>query len=344
VKLSETYPAKLPDLFHGGQVVVLARYTGQGATTVELTGKVGSEEKTFVYELKFPEKTGEERAFVEQLWARRKVGYLLDEIRRNGEKAELKDEVIKLAKKHGITTPYTSYLVVPDVATPTPPVTWANPQRAPGAAARTRFLHRGLNQAEDPAPTPDSNVGTPLQTFQSGSVTTIRPHGASFSGSGTTTEYAPAAPMQPSSAPVPTGDSPAFIYAQTTQLKEALKNGQANTGKLGVDLAVTLEEMRTNCHVGQTKARRAAGRTCNEVSGVWVDDGYDAKMATVRVKALSAAYFKLLQKQASLGEVFKLGTRVIWVTPSGTALVIDPTAGEESISDEQIEQLFRAKK
>ena len=75
-----------------------------------------------------------------------------------------------------------------------------------------------------------------------------------------------------------------------------------------------------------------------------MDDAYDAKMTTVRIKALSAAYFKLLQKQASLGEVFKLGTRIVWVTPSGTALVIDPTAGEESISDEQIEALFRAKK
>src|SRR5262249_45678228 len=66
VHLSETYPTKLPDLFHGGQVVVLARYDGHGAKTVELTGKVGSEERKFVYELKFPEKTGDERAFVEQ--------------------------------------------------------------------------------------------------------------------------------------------------------------------------------------------------------------------------------------------------------------------------------------
>ena len=62
---------------------------------------------------------GEDRAttgkdFVEQLWARRKVGYLLDQIRVNGEKKELVDEVVALAKRYGITTPYTSYLVVPD--------------------------------------------------------------------------------------------------------------------------------------------------------------------------------------------------------------------------------------
>src|SRR5262249_10267379 len=55
---------------------------------------------------------------VEDLWARRKVGYLLDQIRANGEKKELVEEVVTLAKRYGITTPYTSYLVVPDAAVP----------------------------------------------------------------------------------------------------------------------------------------------------------------------------------------------------------------------------------
>src|SRR5271154_7142167 len=45
---------------------------------------------------------------------------MLDQIRANGEKKELVDEVVTLAKRYGITTPYTSYLVVPDG--PLPPV------------------------------------------------------------------------------------------------------------------------------------------------------------------------------------------------------------------------------
>ena len=79
---------------------------------------VGKEKKEFVYEVTFPDKTNDEHAFVEQLWARRKVGYMLDQIRANGEKKELVDEVTALAKKYGITTPYTSYLIVPDAAVP----------------------------------------------------------------------------------------------------------------------------------------------------------------------------------------------------------------------------------
>src|SRR5262249_5972767 len=45
-------------------------------------------------------------------------GVLLDHIRLNGENKELVDEVTALAKKYGITTPYTSYLIVPDGPAP----------------------------------------------------------------------------------------------------------------------------------------------------------------------------------------------------------------------------------
>ncbi len=84
VSLNEVYPPQLPDLFHGSQLVVLARYTGKGPVAVKLTGTVGMETKEFVYELTFPEKSSGDKTFVEDLWARRKVGYLLDQIRING--------------------------------------------------------------------------------------------------------------------------------------------------------------------------------------------------------------------------------------------------------------------
>ena len=118
VTLSEIYPPELPDLFHGQQLIVLGRYTGKGQAAIKLTGTVGKEDEEFVYETTFPDKTGESKEFVEHLWARRKVGYMLDQIRANGEKKELVDEVVALAKRYGITTPYTSYLIVPDAPMP----------------------------------------------------------------------------------------------------------------------------------------------------------------------------------------------------------------------------------
>src|SRR5262245_48916637 len=118
IRLEEVYPPNLPDLFHGGQLVVLGRYTGQGPAAIKLSGMMGKETREFVYETTFQPKTGEERDFVEHIWARRKVGYLLDQIRVNGEKKELMDELLALAKKYAIATPFTSHLIVPDQAMP----------------------------------------------------------------------------------------------------------------------------------------------------------------------------------------------------------------------------------
>src|SRR5262249_4416088 len=39
VTVSEVYPQKLPDLFHGGQVVVMGKYTGSGPVAIKLTGE-----------------------------------------------------------------------------------------------------------------------------------------------------------------------------------------------------------------------------------------------------------------------------------------------------------------
>ena len=112
--MSELYAPQLPDLFHGSQLVVFGRFSGSGHSAVKLSGKLGGEDKEFVYEVDFPSKTDNGREFVEALWARRKVGFILDQIRVNGEQTELVTEVTALAKKYGIATPYTSYLVVPD--------------------------------------------------------------------------------------------------------------------------------------------------------------------------------------------------------------------------------------
>jgi Ca-activated chloride channel family protein len=107
------YPADLPDLFKGDQLVVAGRYIGAGDAEAKLTGNVGGREQTFTYKLHFDDrKTTDE--YVPRLWATRRVGFLLDEIRIHGETAELRDETTELARKYGIVTPYTAYLIVED--------------------------------------------------------------------------------------------------------------------------------------------------------------------------------------------------------------------------------------
>ncbi len=139
IVLSEMYPPELPDLFQGGQLVVAGRYRGQGKATLVLSGLVGAEKKEFSYDVHFQNRTANEYAFVEHLWARRKVGYLLDQMRANGEKKELVDETKLLARKYGIVTPYTSYLIRSEGVMP---VVNPNPAKLQAQGQRPVILNR----------------------------------------------------------------------------------------------------------------------------------------------------------------------------------------------------------
>ncbi len=133
----DVYPKRLGDLFKGSQLVVMGRYRTPKDGTAVLKGQVNGKQQVFEYR-GTATANGKAYDFVPRLWAIRKVGFLLDEIRLNGEKPELKDEIVALGKKYGIVTPYTSYLVVED--TPMP----VAQQRPPPAPWRER--------AEDEAP------------------------------------------------------------------------------------------------------------------------------------------------------------------------------------------------
>lgn len=103
-------PNRLPDLFKGGQIILAGRYHSAGRVTLHVRGQANARRQSFQYDFNFPERE-REREFVARLWATRRVGDLLEDIRMNGENAELKDEVVALAKEFGLVTPYTSYLV-----------------------------------------------------------------------------------------------------------------------------------------------------------------------------------------------------------------------------------------
>lgn len=106
-------PSTLPDLFRGQQVMVAGRYRGSGKARFRLEGKVGKESRRFEVEVELPEKN-QDLDHVASVWGHRQVGHLLDQVRLRGETADLKNEIIQLAKQYGIVTPYTSWLVVDD--------------------------------------------------------------------------------------------------------------------------------------------------------------------------------------------------------------------------------------
>jgi Ca-activated chloride channel family protein len=111
IEVTDVYPEPLPDLFAGTQLVVVGRYEGEGTVTLRLTGTVNGQVQTLSYDgQEFPQRATE-MDFLPRLWATRKIGYLLKEIRLHGENEELVDEVVDLSLRYGVMTPYTSFLV-----------------------------------------------------------------------------------------------------------------------------------------------------------------------------------------------------------------------------------------
>lgn len=106
------YPAEITDLFAGEQITVVGVYReGVENLTITLSGTVGGVETQYVYDnLELRQNAGGE-PFIARLWATRRIGDLLNNIRLNGENPELVESIVSLSVRYGIITPYTSFLI-----------------------------------------------------------------------------------------------------------------------------------------------------------------------------------------------------------------------------------------
>lgn len=109
------YPRNIPDVFRGSQVTLIGRYNNQTsleAIKLKLSGKSSGSVRTIAYDnLRFPLRE-DANEYLPRLWATRRVGWLMEQVRTNGEQKELRDEIVDLGTRYGIVTPYTSYLAL----------------------------------------------------------------------------------------------------------------------------------------------------------------------------------------------------------------------------------------
>jgi len=123
VRLSEIYPRELPDLFAGEDLVLFGRYDGQTLrpATVTVTGRRNGKVERYSTEASFRNGTGRgaeaggasrSDEYIARLWASRKVGALVQQVRLGGPDPEIVEEIRRTALRYGILTEYTSYLVL----------------------------------------------------------------------------------------------------------------------------------------------------------------------------------------------------------------------------------------
>jgi uncharacterized protein YegL len=328
VEVRQLHPRSLGDLFRGSQLLVVGRYRGEGTARIRLHGKVNGTPVEHRFEGGFAPR-GPETAFVQRLWAVRHVGWLLDQIRLHGESRELREEVVALAKKHGIVTPYTSYLVVEDVVAST------------GAGLRP-----GTGGAEPPMP-----------PRRRGEVQDRGAGGAVGAGSGEAGRFAEtgralrglaggAAPGSPSgeaearSRPQSDAAKPGAEdenRAEATRRSDAEKERESLKAKFdrdyfrdAVETSLALRKLR-DATTGEGGGagiliRQVDGRTFYWVEGVYVEAAAlalgPAEIAALpRVVAFSPEYFELLKAGPEIARILALGEAVLFRGAGGFVLV-----------------------
>jgi Ca-activated chloride channel family protein len=149
ISVYDLYPSPLPDLFSGSQIVVVGRYHHGGTTDVTLTGTVNGQNQTFQFpDQDFAARVNPEtplsnpQSAIPRLWATRKIGYLLNQVRLHGPEREMVDQIVRISIRYGIVTPYTSYLVTEPTAL--------------GAEEQDRIIQDQMNQMQTQAPAPSS--------------------------------------------------------------------------------------------------------------------------------------------------------------------------------------------
>ncbi|MFL5322314.1 MAG: VIT domain-containing protein [Myxococcaceae bacterium] len=285
----DVYPRKLPDLFKGTQLVVMGRFRKPGDAKVVLAGSLNGAKKTFEYGTTLDPQSKRDE-FIPRLWAIRKVGFLLEEIRLRGERPELREEVTALGKKFGIVTPYTSYLVVEDqpmnVAQnrpPNPPPVFHPWEESRGGLKGSAS---GGGSADDSF---DKVFGAPKKKADSA------PMGAPM--------VAPADTMSTSE-----GKQAVAVSRATKQMKEEEKSASAD------------EPVRVAS--GKTFVYRNGVWTDSEAVS---NPGTQLK-----IKFLSKAYFALLDAKPELKAALSLGDHVVVMIARGKSIAISDGGEEDA--------------
>lgn len=357
--LREPYPGRIPDLFAGGQLLVLGRYKEQGKARVILTGDLNGKPQRYTYELALPERElGQE--FIPRLWAGRRIGFLLEEIRLKGENKELKDEVIRLSKDHGIVTPYTSYLVEePNLPRPglerralgiDPHMEGLGAAPGVGGFGRENFGLKGdAGLRGGAAPPSAARPAVPQSAPRAGA----SKDGYAEAGKKLKVPAGTPGPQGPRNVPTPgtsaaesqeAQDATTRFYSLYRQQARQQQDGfDRSTGWNAVEASRRLQQLKSKeqADVEVEVNRTVEGRRFQWQQQRWQDESVaQGKPKVVAIKYGSDAYFKLIAARQDWARFASLGKQVTFRTGKTTVVAIGEK-GAEKLSDSQVQALSK---
>jgi Ca-activated chloride channel family protein len=308
IQASKMYPREIPDLFAGSTLTIFGRYEGNGKATVTLTGETDATAEPgaakYEYPLEFPE--GEKaNDFLPRLWASRRIGYLLDEMRLHGESDELKDEVVELSLKYGIMTPYTSYLVLEKNSPLRAEVTRLSQRQQTTFPDQRRYSVAGQQgPAGPPGQITEEEVGAGLKSQEG-----------------------------------------AQAVAASVEVQGMKQTEQAQPAPEEIDAAnlVNLARLQQERKAPQEALalQQVGDKSFVQIDSAWVDlEAQNQEGAAVMgIQYLSDAYFEAVSLVPDLGKYFALGERVTLRIGNLIIQVVEPQEEGQTLTDEQREQL-----
>lgn len=345
VETFDIYPKNLPDLFTGSQIVIAGRYRGNGPGTVRLAGSAQGKESAFRLANAFGESAAH-NALVPRIWAARKIGYLLDEVRLH-QNREVIDEIIRLSREYGILTPYTTYLaderqdlavrgrlLLPEANAPLVEYdvdnsvivrsdrearveleALAGRGRASSGAMET---HRSLSakgyQKADRAPaSAQGEVAGRLGNMSRGPYGGAGVFGDGIGGIGAG-QQGPALSAPP---------------------RNVLAQDYADVSKLALGKAANTPGYKQIQDSARMQA--VAGRVFYRRKDIWFDKDYKSGQKVIKVKALSDAHFQLLRAVPGLSKYTTVGEEVVLVL--GKTAVQIGKEGKEKLTPAEMKEL-----
>lgn len=343
VGISDLFPPKPGDLYHGRQVVLTGRFSDVKDGQIVLTARRGDEKLRYVWDnVRFDPL--EDATYVSRIWAGRKIAYLLDRIRLHGETPEMVDEVTQLAMTHGIQTPYTAWLVAPE---------------SERQGIRTETLSRNRGRTDDFFGNPEGGSATGFRQQRAGGGR------GNFFQDDNGVEGGPARESFPALRSVEqtqemqdlfdvaSEDEDLTAWWTESQRGEEVPlvvggrvlQSDAIDATFG-EAAVRVSKLNADLRDGQTTGAGAIPqnmrtvRTINKreylnFRGVLVDAKITEEHDVITVKFGSDAYFDLVMARSDLRKVLAASPYVLLIVNDTTVVAVRPDKGIESFEGEE---------
>jgi len=110
MEVTDVFPSRIPDLFVGRPVILTGRFTGQGDTTIRVTGNIGDLTQEIAIPVNLSDSASTHQG-IACVWARKQIETLANQATYDTD-PDLPGEIKQVALEYGLMSTYTAFIAV----------------------------------------------------------------------------------------------------------------------------------------------------------------------------------------------------------------------------------------